>query len=290
MKRPAKPFVALFFGCLLGVAGCGGGAKNAEGAGSKAPASTQRKPIPADLRDQIARSESIGRALYLVDQVSAIGTDVLLAHVKSPEQHSLAGYLALPEADTDAIAPTFWVVFYTKGSEPTIPFRIKVPPHRAQPTFEEVAPPAPTTEQLRILIRARETALAAPRDTNQAMNPVVLPAEAAGETGLLVYLLAGTSRPDVAVFGKHFRVLVSEDGRRIKRFEPLTKTVFELPLVAPDAASGGRVVGLTMTHIVSEYPLETHVFGSLLYQLPVYVETSRGLWAVEGARIAFLGK
>ncbi len=286
MNPSTKLLGAALFLCLVGASGCGG----SKGAESKAPASSERKPIPSDLRDAVARSESIGRALYLVDQVSAIGTDVLLANVKSPEQHALAGYLALPEADTDAIAPTFWVVFYTKGPEPTIPFRVRVPPNGGKPTFEELAPPNPTPEQLRTLIRARETALAAPRDTNQAMNPVLLPAEAAGETGFLVYLLAGTTRPDVAVFGKHFRVLVSEDGRTVKRFEPLTKTVFELPLVAPDAASGARVAALTMTHLVTDYPLETHVFGSLLYKLPVYVATGRGLWNVDGDKISFLGK
>jgi hypothetical protein len=280
-------FLILVFGFLFGVSACGGGAKSTEG---KAPASSERKPIPADLRAEIARSESIGRALYLVDKVSAIGTDVLLANVKAPEQHGLAGYLALPEMDTDAIAPTFWVIFYTKGPEPTIPFRIRIPPNGAKPTFEEITPPNPTPETLRTLIRARETALAAPRDTQQAMNPVVLPAGPAGEAGFLVYLLAGTTRPDVAVFGKHFRVLVSEDGRTIKRFDALTKAPLELPLVPPDAAAGGRVAALTMTHIVSDYPLETHVFGSLLYRLPVYVATGRGLWNVDGDHIAFLGK
>lgn len=290
MKRTTALLVVGALSCLLGVTACGGSKKNAESAGGKPPASSQEKPIPPELRELVSRSESIGRVLYLVDQVSAIGTDVLLAHVKSPEEHGLAGYLSLPEANSSNIAPTFWVVFYTKGNEPNIPFRVRVPPNGATPTFEELVPPQPTTEALRVLIRARETALAAPRDTQQAMNPILLPAEVVGEKGHLVYLLAGTTRPDVAVFGKHFRVLVSEDGRSIQRIDPLTKTVFELPLIAPDASAGGRIAALTMTHLVSDYPLETHVFGSLLYRLPVYVGTARGLWKVDGDRIAFLGK
>jgi hypothetical protein len=46
---------------------------------------------------------------------------------------------------------------------------------------------------------------------------------------------------------------------------------------------------LTITHLVTDYPLETHVFTSLLVRLPVYVLTSRGTWRVNGDQIAFLG-
>jgi hypothetical protein len=43
-----------------------------------------------------------------------------------------------------------------------------------------------------------------------------------------------------------------------------------------------------ITHIISETPIETHVFVSLLHKVPVYVGTARGVWRVEGDRIAFI--
>ena len=49
-------FLILVVGFLFGESACGGGAKSAEG---KAPASNERKPIPADLRAAVARSESL---------------------------------------------------------------------------------------------------------------------------------------------------------------------------------------------------------------------------------------
>jgi hypothetical protein len=51
----------------------------------------------------------------------------------------------------------------------------------------------------------------------------------------------------------------------------------------------GDEAAMTITHLVTDYPLETHVFTSLLLHLPVYVATSRRMWRVNGDQIAFLG-
>jgi hypothetical protein len=42
---------------------------------------------------------------------------------------------------------------------------------------------------------------------------------------------------------------------------------------------------LNVSHIVSPQPVETHVFASLLYRLPIYVVAGDKLYGVEGARI-----
>ena len=118
----------------------------------------------------------------------------------------------------------------------------------------------------------------------QPINPVVLPGQAIGDEGVLVYLLAGTTRPRVHVLGKHYRALVSADGRSVTRFEPLPKAVIEMEL-----EPGDTPLQIDVSHILHDYPLETHVFASLLYRLPVTVLTARGLWIVDGRRIFFLG-
>jgi hypothetical protein len=106
-----------------------------------------------------------------------------------------------------------------------------------------------------------------------------------GESGVLVYLLAGTTKAKVAVFGKHYRALVATGSNQVTYLKELTKSVLEVPL----EENGQSPVALTVTHLVTEYPLETHVFTSLLLDLPVYVATSRGMWRVNGDQIAFLG-
>ena len=60
-------------------------------------------------------------------------------------------------------------------------------------------------------------------------------------------------------------------------------------LEVPLEENGQTPVALTVSHLATEYPLETHVFTSLLVHLPVYVQTSRGTWRVNGEQIAFLG-
>jgi hypothetical protein len=269
--------VALFVSTACG--GKQGNPKSAEG-------SRAAEPIPSDLAAFVQRSSDIGRTLHVYDAASAIGTDVLLSKVSLAE-HPLGGYVTLAEGDEQGKATgSFSVIFYTRDADPRIAFRIQVHPGANPPDFEAVKPPADAPEPLRSLIRARETALDAPRDTNQPMNPVVLPGRAIGESGMLVYLIAGTKQPKVAVLGKHYRVLVSEDGRTVKRTEPLSKTVFELPY---GASPGSTTAALAITHLVTDYPLETHVFASLLYRLPIHVATARGLWRVDGATISFHG-
>jgi hypothetical protein len=122
--------------------------------------------------------------------------------------------------------------------------------------------------------------------SRQPVNPVLLPAEANGETGVLVYLLAGTKRPDVAVLGRHFRALVPIEGTSLTYLKPLSNSAMEIPTRDP---YGEPVVGLGISHLVTDFPLETHVFTSLLHKTPIHVVTQRGAWRVDGERISFLG-
>jgi len=246
-----------------------------------------RLPPPEDLRSAIEQSQSIGMALYQNDRVSAIGTDVMLANVRAPKERGIAGYLTFRQCDENGRALDSWeVTFFSAGDPSHALCRVRVPTRpAAAPEFATLDPPTPTSDDTQRMIRARRTALAAIGPIVQPQNPVILPGQAIGKDGILVYLLAGSTRNDVAVFGKHHRVLVSSDGETAVSVEPLSKTVLEVPLGSPP----GAAVGLPyVTHLVTAWPLETHVFVSLLHQTPIYVGTSRGNWVVDGATISLL--
>ena len=98
---------------------------------------------------------------------------------------------------------------------------------------------------------------------------------------MLVELLAGTTKPDTVVLGKHYRVIVSPDGRRVEQIIPLSKGILEF-------TKGAGAVALTVSHIVTDYPLETHVFASMLNHVPIYVGTERGVWLVNGDSITLV--
>lgn len=246
----------------------------------------RRLSPPDDLRAAVEQAQSLGVMLYRQDLASAIGTDVMLANVRAPKERGIAGYLTFREGSARSPPDTWLVQFFSAEDPPKVLCRVRVPASGGPPIFEGIDRQVPVSEDLRPVIRARHTALAAIGPLAQPQNPVIFPGQAIGKDGFLVYLLAGTTRRDVVVFGKHHRVLVSPDGETVLSVEPLSKTILEVPLeLPPEAVSGG---GVFVSHLVTEYPLETHVFASLLHQMPVFVGTSRGNWVVDGDQISLL--
>jgi hypothetical protein len=72
--------------------------------------------------------------------------------------------------------------------------------------------------------------------------------------------------------------------------EPLSMSRLVVPLRSPEMPPDAKLSALTVTHLVTEWPLQTHVFVSLLHKLPIFVATSRGLWKIDGYQpIAYLG-
>jgi hypothetical protein len=242
-------------------------------------------PIPQDLREQIRRSCEIGRQIYVLDKVAAIGTDVLLENVKDVRSLGLGGYLPVQEGDEDGKPrQSFRVMFFTAETPPRIAYEIRVAPE-LKPTFQAFNPPKASTPSLATFVRARKAAIQAMPPSGQPINPVLVPGEANGEQGILVYLLAGTKKPNVAVFGRHFRALVSVTGTAVTYMMPLSNTALELPTRGPN---GEAPEALLVSQIVTDFPLETHVFTSLLIKKRVYVATRRGVWRVDGDKIALI--
>jgi hypothetical protein len=273
---------------LLALGGCATGKVASPPPPAAAPA-PEPDTMPADFQEHLRDAEQIGVSLYRNDKVSAIGTDVLLEHLGSLDGKGLGGYLTIQEGSDSGEPLDSWLVqFFGREEQPRVRYRIRIARGK-KPAFEAVDPPSPASDSESALIRARRTAMAhlmrvdPPR---QPINPVILPGQVLREKGILVYLLAGTTRPGVAVMGKHHRVLVSEDGTQVLRFEPMTKSIVEIEFGRPKADE--KPAAILVSHILTEWPLETHVFTSLLHKQPVYVACSRHLWKVDGTRITLL--
>jgi hypothetical protein len=56
--------------------------------------------------------------------------------------------------------------------------------------------------------------------------------------------LAGTTEPKRVVFGRHYGILVSQDGTRVVRSEPLSKSALVMPLKPADEGRGFTAVML----------------------------------------------
>jgi hypothetical protein len=108
------------------------------------------------------------------------------------------------------------------------------------PHIADVDPPAPLDAEAEVRFKA-VSAVASPNDPNfllcsKTYNPVVLPASLVGKQGWLVYLLAATTEPKVAVIGGHHRFLMSQDGARVIEHTQLSKACMNLKEQAPDGA------------------------------------------------------
>lgn len=246
-----------------------------------------RPAMPADLKEAVELSSAIGTELYLQDKASWIGTDAMLETVSTEDRKAIGGYVTIREGDDDERPKPSWsVIFFSKEIPARVLYEVTVPMEAGKrPLVKTIAPPRPIEGGLALLVKARQAAIEAAGPFAQPINPAVLPADIMNSSGVLVYLLAGTKKNNTVVFGKHFRVHVSSDGT-VREVVPLSKSILELSTAAP---GGEKLEALIVSHIVTDYPLETHVFASLSAKLPVYVATARGDWVVEGATISFLG-
>lgn len=275
-----KAFVSV--ACLL-LSICSSGGKTHAGP----PEKVVEIPIPAALVPHVRQAEEVGRFLYVQDKAAAAATDVLREKIGDLRKSNLGGYLPLRERDDNGRPKDSWMVlFFDQDKPPNTIHRVRVFEREGrQPKYQKMDPPVPLDEDLSILVHARQAAIKALPRIEQPLNPAIMPANVIGKKGILVYLLAGTTRPDVVVLGKHYRVLVDEKGK-VQEVFAMSKSVLELESKPPD--EGTKTAGLCITHLVTDWPMETHVFASLLHKIPLFVLTARGIWKVDGANIRLL--
>lgn len=263
--------------------GCGGAPQTAAARGTRAV--EQPLPVPFDLREGIERAALLGTNLFLLDASTARAWDALVARIGETERAHIGHYLALLGANGEGrFDGSVQVLFFTDEHVPRMSYRVRVsggPEHHSD--VLEHDPPRLVHEPLMSLLNARLLALEALPPTTQAVNPVLIPQR---DGQIVVYLLAATAEPHVAVLGRHYRVEVSEDGSEVEHVTALSQSELELPT---RDGSGQRLGALAISDQVMEHPTETHVFASRMANVPIYVTTSRGRWKVRASVIDFLG-
>jgi hypothetical protein len=105
--------------------------------------------------------------------------------------------------------------------------------------------------------------------------------------GFLVYALA-TFRDRSAIYlGGHFRITVSADGAKAERIDDLSRGITR----NPTPADAKPVAMGTAQAVDSKYPVETVIYESNLYKIPIGVGTRDGtIWMVANGRIQNTGE
>ena len=235
--------------------------------------------LKAEIRkfDQ-ATIEKLGVAIFEQDVRAAAATDLLFAKKIDPAKEGLRGWVV--EGDTksmlvrfirekDGVMEAFFDVTFEGTKRPVI-----VEPASRMLTSTQAAQ-----------YKARALALKGiTRPASRRYNTVVLPDPE--REGFLIYALAATTEPNAVMVGGHYRFSVSKDGLRIENSDELFRSFMVLSTKPKDLPPGATLAALSMSTLVSDKPLETHVYPSLLHKMAFYVATPDGrMWTVEHGKM-----
>lgn len=271
------------YALLLLLVGCGGASAEASSPASAPEApppavsvlDTAQKPVEMkpEWVEAVSRAQAIGRAIYEYDAAASVATDALLA--KFGDKPPVAGFLAVKDPGL--------VVYFFDRAGPGAAFRVVMNGDKPGP-LEAIDGKKPLSAAAASARQAFESASKV--DFPRAPGPynfVVLPGSVVSQPGWLVYFLSAPRDPGELVVGGHVRIAVADDGKTIREVAPLSKGPMRIPPPPPGAAAA------VVSNLVSDTPLETHVFLSLGSPRPLFVVTRAGLWKLERGEIAYLG-
>ncbi|MCB9793812.1 MAG: hypothetical protein H6741_13925 [Alphaproteobacteria bacterium] len=245
------------------------------------------EPTPAELEDLVHFSERTGWLLHLEDLAARRAQELLTPALMADDRVS-PGWVTVPE--DGALVVHF--LGEVEGQERSL-YRARFDPVSERligldPPAEVLAqgPPPAQTLPPEAEPMARALRLATLQDFPLHVDGVrtaVVPVDTARGPGWMVYFLATHPDPGLVLLGGHVAVWVDIEGREVLMVTPHG----DAPVLAPRPEPDGPL--LRAEHGLTAWPVETHVYTSLRYDLPLCVHTERGWWGVVGARVQFLG-
>ena len=101
-------------------------------------------------------------------------------------------------------------------------------------------------------------------------------------TGFLVYFLAVSNKEGDRILGGHFRITVSADGSKAEQIDALSRGIIK---DKPRVLTRTQEKAVVISQLVSDVPVETFIYSSHLFKLPIFVGTKMGTWKVANGRI-----
>jgi hypothetical protein len=222
--------------------------------------------------------EKLGVAIYEQDVRAATATDLLFAKKVDPVKEGLRGWIVEGDAkkmlvrfvrERDGQLEAFYDVTFDRKKKPVI-----AAPKDAKLSDSQLAQ-----------FKARSLALKnITKPASRSYNFVIL-RDPEGDS-FLVYALAATTEAYAVMVGGHYRFTISRDGEHLERSDELFRSGLVLSTNPKDLPPGATLAALTMSTLVSDMPLETHVYLSLLHRMAFFVVTpDQHVWKVEGGKM-----
>lgn len=242
-----------------------------------APALAQSAPTPVPVAEwPLSKISAMGQEIYRQDVAAWVATDALLERFAGSPPEGLRGWIVVPDGEDQRVR------FVSLDGEVVRPgWDVVVRDGRAGAV--EIVTDGVLSDQELARFRARQTAAANIGRLRCSANMNSVVADDPDSDGWLVWLLTSTNDANVVPMGGHYRFTVSADGLSVVSRDQLSNSCLPLPKPAPSA--GRQPASLFVSQIVSQTPVETHVFLSLQNRLPIFVGVGGKVFEVNGAAI-----
>lgn len=205
--------------------------------------------------------KDLGRMIYIKDWYAARATDVMYEAGFNLDSAKVKGWIV----DMQLEVPL--VLFISEEQEGIYRIALEIEFYSDTLVEYRVEGEKELLDRQLAMFRARQLAVRnIDNPCSERHNTVVIPNIVDGE-GFLVYALAA-SIEDVIVYGGHYRFTISEDGNSILYKDRLSKGCLEGKKEPPEGVEHEFFI---VTTALSDIPLETHVFLSLLHESLIMV-------------------
>ena len=218
---------------------------------------------------------ALGVKLYQQDKIASDGFDFLFTSRPEAQRLQLRGWIT----QNDETGRRVYFIQGPDDQHPSLAYTLTLMTDGSAKVADQRGDPLPDSVAKRYTARRAAIAAIPAFAPGRSYNFEVLD-DPENKGGFIVYGLPTSNDADEVVVGGHYRVTVSEDGR-VKRVDALSKSFLVLSKRG-SAPKDSAPAGLVMSHTVSETPVETHVYLSILHRLPLFVSTSdHDFWKVE---------
>ena len=239
--------------------------------------SAGRGPAPVPIEEwSLDKVSAFGREIHAQDAAASAATDALLAALSPGEQATIRGWVVLGDgaartvrflkAEGDAVVPGWDIAVDGRTASAPVP-----------------AADTTLSGETEARFLARQTAAQGIGALRCGQYNSVVTRDPDSD-GWLVWLLASATQPGVMPIGGHYRFKVSADGRTVLHRDQLSNSCLNLAANPPPGPQG-QPAAVVVSQVVSQGPVETHVFLSLQFGKPIYVIAGDALFAVTGDRI-----
>jgi hypothetical protein len=218
----------------------------------------------------LATTERLGNELSYRDHIAAHTSDLVLSEHPELKKIWRQSWVSELHKDRDVI---YWCAQTQNSLVPE--YKITYPKDGGVHVEDIHGQRLP--ERIAIRFKARETAMKAAYPKLNGAYGAHYNFEVIDDpdgSGFLVYGLAATGKTGEILLGGHVRVTVSADGTKAERVDELSKGIMKLDSGPRDAKLD--VVGTYDP--TSEIPVETYIYSSKLYNMPIFVGPKPGVY------------